>query len=94
MIEDRVEIVPKTIVRHDEGLLYRVDKVDRYNAIGWEEARKLGGKLIDYTQLEDGQFPAGTQYGKDEASFRRCFTIVSLPISRVTVEVVDELGDD
>jgi hypothetical protein len=81
MIEDHIEIVPRTIVRHDEG------------SIDYETTRQLAGKIIEYTQLEDGQFPPGTQYGKDEAGFRHHFTIISLPTKSVVREVLDELRD-
>ena len=91
MIENNVEILPRTIVRHDEGLLYRVDAIHRNNTIDYEATRALAGKLIDYTQLEDGEYPAGTQYGKDEVGFRRHFTIVNVPTKSAVLEVLDEI---
>lgn len=75
MIPKEQVIEPGMIVRHDEGLLYRVDDL-RQSTIGYEKAHELGGAIINYTQLQDGQkFPAGTKYGKDEAGFRDHFTV-------------------
>jgi hypothetical protein len=73
MINQEIPIEPGMNVRHDDGLTYQVDGVRR-STVGWEETHKLGGMMIDYTQLEDGDFPAGTEWQKDEEGFRKYFT--------------------
>ena len=63
-------------VRHDPegGLTYQVDKVVA-STDGYESARNLNGRRrVSYTKLEDGGFPAGTEWNKDEAEFRANFT--------------------
>jgi hypothetical protein len=73
MINQEIPIVPGMNVRQDEGLAYKVDDVRR-STIDYEETRKLGGMMVNYTQLEDGDFPAGTKWQKDEEGFRKHFT--------------------
>ena len=73
MINREVRIVPGMYVRHDDGLLYRVDDVRR-STTGYEETHKLDGMMVNYTQLEDGDFKAGTEWQKDEEGFRKYFT--------------------
>lgn len=75
MIEDGVSIVPGMLVRHDEGLHYRVDD-RRQSTVNYETAHKLGGWMINYTQMERGQCDPGTLWTKDEEGFRRHFTVV------------------
>ena len=75
MIAKKQPIKPGMIVRHDEGLLYRVDDV-RQNTSNYEQAHTLDETVvINYTQLEQGSFPPGTKWSKDEAGFRAHFTI-------------------
>lgn len=74
MIPDGVEIIPGMTARHDEGLLYRVDDVRR-STNGYEVSHELGGLTVNYTQLEQGSFPPGTQWSKDEEGFRTHFTV-------------------
>lgn len=76
MFPDKASVTPGMTVRHDPegGLLYRVDKV-----IGDTDDYELGNALnglrrVLYTQLEDGGFPAGTEWDKDEGQFRANFT--------------------
>jgi hypothetical protein len=73
MIPDNVEITPGLNVRHDEGLLFRVDDV-RQSTTGYELSGELGGLVVNYTQLEQGKFPPGTALSKDEGEFRAYFT--------------------
>lgn len=74
MIPDGVPILPGLRVRHDEGLLYRVDDtIESTN--GYETSHQLGSMSVNYTQLEDGIFPAGKRWAKDEPGFRTYFTV-------------------
>ena len=75
MFGDTVEIEPGMVVRHDEGLTYRVEDTRR-STEGYEKTHELGGLVVNYTQLEDGGFPAGTLWSKSEAGFRAHFTPV------------------
>lgn len=77
MFEKGAEIIPGMTVLHDDGLLYRVDRVD-ISTDGYEVGHRLNGHLrIAYTQLEDGSYPAGTGWNKDEQEFRQFFTPIS-----------------
>lgn len=76
MIDKEIPIAPDMRVRHDEGLLYKVEDV-RYSTVGYEETHKFGGMMVNYVQLEEGTFPAGTKYVKDEEGFRQAFTRAS-----------------
>ena len=78
MIPDKDPINPGMTVRHDEGLLYRVDDVRR-STTGYEVTHELGGLTVNYTQLEQGNFPPGTTYSKDEEGFRTYFTHEDVP---------------
>lgn len=73
MIEKNIKIVPGMTVVHDEGLHYQVEDV-RQSTNGYEVTHELGGMVVNYTQLEDGSYPAGTKWSKDESSFRQFFT--------------------
>lgn len=75
MIPEDVEIKPGMQVRHDEGshLTYEVEDVRRCTN-GYETTGHLGGMVINYVQLEDGDFPAGTRWAKFEGNFRQFFT--------------------
>jgi hypothetical protein len=75
MIPQERPIEPDMAVRHDEGLLYRVDEL-RQSTIDYESTHTLGGMVVGYTQLEQGSFPPGTKWSKDEAGFREHFTVV------------------
>ena len=79
MFERSTEIVPGMIVRHVDGLTYRVDRlVDSTD--GYEAGHSLNGlRRVLYTQLEDGSFPAGKEWDKDSGEFREFFTPVSSP---------------
>lgn len=74
MIEQDVQIESGTIVRHRDGLLYRV-KETIPSTIDLEEGGTLEGSVVKYEQLVDGKFPAGSLWAKDEAGFRRYFSI-------------------
>jgi hypothetical protein len=74
MIPHERQIEPAMTVRHDEGLLYRVDDM-RQSTGGYEQTHTLGGNVVNYTQLEQGSFPPGTKWSKDEEGFRTYFTI-------------------
>lgn len=91
MIPDNVEITPGMAVRHDEGLLYKVDDV-RHSSTGYEISGELGGLVVNYTQLEEGKFPTGTTWSKDETEFRTHFTAENQPPTSTTLE--DETSKD
>jgi|GEM_PF-2709995 len=74
MIEGDVPLNRGDVVRHDAGLTYRIDGV-RLDTTGYEETHAIGRAVL-YTQLEDGELPAGTEYVKNEIGFRRHFTLV------------------
>ena len=74
MIPDSVEITPRMIVRHDEGLLYAVDDV-RQSTTGYERNHELGGLVVNYKQLEQGIYPQGHPWSKSEEEFRTYFTV-------------------
>ena len=74
MIEKDIPIKPRMFVRQDDGLHYEVEDV-RPSTVDWEVTRELGKSMVNYTQLEDGDYPAGTKYVKDEEGFRKYFTI-------------------
>jgi len=74
MIPEGVPLEPGIVVRHDEGLLYRVEDV-RWRTDGYETAHHLGAMSVNYTQLDAGSYPAGTGWNKDEEGFRAHFTI-------------------
>jgi len=76
MIDETVAIVPGMVVVHDEGLRYEVEDT-RLSTNGYEKTHQLGAKVVNYTQLEDGSFPAGTKWSKDEEGFREAFTLES-----------------
>lgn len=79
MFGEGVEIVPGMTVLHDDGLTYRVDKVVP-STDGYETAHRLSGLLrIAYTQMEDGGYPAGTEWNKGGEEFRQFFTPVPSP---------------
>lgn len=76
MFPEKIPVVPGTEVRHDSegGLRYRIDKVTA-STDDYETEHALNGlRRVTYTQLEDGSFPAGTEWNKDEAQFRANFT--------------------
>lgn len=74
MFDKGAEIVPGMTVLHDEGLLYCVERVE-ISTDGYEVDHRLNGHLrIGYTQLEDGSYPAGTGWNKDDKEFREFFT--------------------
>lgn len=73
MIPEKDPVIPGMTVRHDEGLLYRVDDI-RQSTTGYESTHELGGLVVNYTQLEEGSFPPGTKWSKDEEGFRAHFT--------------------
>ena len=66
-------------VRHDEGgLRYRVEDTP-LSTIDYETTHAVGAAMIYYTQLEDGSYPAGTTWVKDEPGFREAFTPIATP---------------
>lgn len=81
MIAKNLPILPGTIVQHDEGLLYKVEDI-RKSTVDYEKDHKLNGLVVNYTQLEQGSFPAGTKWSKDEDGFRKYFTVVEKKISK------------
>lgn len=74
MIEKDLQITPRMHVRHDEGLRYEVEDTRR-STNGYEDTSKIGGLVVNYIQLEEGKFPAGTKWQKDEEGFRQHFTV-------------------
>lgn len=78
MIDDSIEIEPGMVVRHDPvgGLLYRVDGIAP-DTDDYETTHGLNGLgRVAYTQLEDGGYPAGSPWNKDEGQFRANFSVV------------------
>ncbi len=73
MIGKNIKIIPGMVVFHDEGLKYEVEDT-RSSTKDYEKTHHLGGTVVNYTQLEDGSFPAGTKWNKDEVGFRQFFT--------------------
>lgn len=73
MFDKDTPIVPAMTVRHDAGLRYQVDDV-RQSTEGYEHSHELGGMVVNYTQLEEGGYPAGTKWSKGEEGFRQFFT--------------------
>ena len=73
MIDKDIEITAGMVIVHDEGLKYQVEDARR-STNDYEKEHKLGGVVVNYIQLEDGSFPAGTKWNKDEAGFREFFT--------------------
>lgn len=77
MFGEKEEILPGMTVLHDDGLTYRIDRVDP-STDGFESEHRLDGLLrVAYTQLDDGDFPAGTGWSKDGGEFRLFFTPVA-----------------
>lgn len=74
MIPDDKELMPGMIVRHDEGLLYKIEDT-RVSTDHYELMHQLGHTVVNYAQLQEGSFPVGTKWSKDEAGFREHFTI-------------------
>lgn len=74
MFEKGTGITPNMKVRHDDGLAYRVDQIF-HSTDGYESNHTLSGQVrVVYTQLEAGDYPAGTQWDKDAEEFRQFFT--------------------
>ena len=73
MIEKDISIEPGMVVRHVDGLTYRVEGTG-LSTVGYETAHELGGRMVLYVQLEDGSYPAGSYWCKDEEGFRKHFT--------------------
>lgn len=78
MIDETIDILPGMVVRHDEGLRYQVEDT-RQSTNGYEQTHQLGAMVVNYTQLEQGSFPVGTKWNKDEAGFRAAFTLEYRP---------------
>lgn len=74
MIPKEIPIESGAVVRHDAGLLYRVEDV-RKRTDGYETTHHLGATSVNYIQLDPGSYPVGTPWNKDEEDFRRYFTI-------------------
>jgi hypothetical protein len=70
--KDKPVVAGMTVI-HDGGLRYQVDDV-RQSTEDYERTHELGGMVVNYTQLEDGTYPAGTKWSKSEEGFRRFFT--------------------
>lgn len=78
MIEKNTEIVRDMVVRHVDGLTYKVEDV-RTSTAGYEKTHELGAKVVNYVQLEQGDFPPGHPWSKPENEFREYFSVVSFP---------------
>jgi ribosomal protein S18 acetylase RimI-like enzyme len=92
MFPTETPVLPGMTVRHDleHGLLYRINKVTP-STDGYEATHALNGlRRVSYTQLEDGGFPAGTEWNKDETQFRENFT-PHAEIETATIEDLDDL---
>lgn len=81
MISTDTPIVAGMIVRHDEGLLYEIEDTRR-STVGYEQTHSVGNTMVNYKQLEDGSYPAGTKWVKDEEGFRSSFTVDTKIIPR------------
>lgn len=91
MFDKGAEIIPDMIVLHDDGLTYRVDKVVA-STDAYEEGHTLPGVLrVAYTQLENADFPAGTEWNKDGEEFRKYFTPVPVPQTPVANYGIDPI---
>ncbi len=77
MIYKDVPLIPNSVVRHIDGLTYQIEDV-RKSTSGYETSHQLANNIVNYTQLEDGTYPAGTKWCKPEDEFREYFTIVDL----------------
>ena len=53
---------------------YAVENV-RPNTDDYERTHKIGKNVVNYVQLEGGEFPAGSPWNASEAVFRRAFTL-------------------
>jgi len=75
MIGDGIEITPGMICRRDvdPAIRYAVEDV-RTDLTGWERTQDMGRKAVNYAQLDDGAFPAGTPWSRSEEDFRQNFT--------------------
>lgn len=63
------EMVPGGLYRHCEGLTYRVKGIaPGLNVTGYEQGRPVKS-MVEYEQLEDGEYPAGTVWYRDEDDF-------------------------
>lgn len=62
------EVVIGRTYRHCHGLRYRVDSVG-LNTTGYERGAQILARFVTYTQLEDGKFPAGTVWVREEQDF-------------------------
>lgn len=76
MFEKGLVVSPEMIVKHDDksGLLYQINNIGRV-ATGYETTHQLSDEqVVNYTQLEDGDFPAGTIWNREIEDFRKNFT--------------------
>lgn len=89
MIPEQEPLVPGMRVRHDQGLLCEVEGTRR-SSTGYEDSGQLGGLVVNYTQLERDDFPAGTAWSKDETEFRAHFTPEGVNYNRDLVSAVLE----
>lgn len=76
MFDNDAEIDSGMTVVHNEGLRYHVEDARRSTNV-YEALHRLGGMVLNYTQLEPGIFPSGTKWAKAEEEFRLFFTPVS-----------------
>lgn len=60
------------IYLHPDRIRYRVDKVTP-NTTGWEISHKFAGHIVDYTQLDQGDYPPGTEWRRSLDDFLNVF---------------------
>ncbi len=74
MFDNNAEITSGMTVLHDDGLRYRVERIEG-DMSGYEAQHALTGLArVSYTQLDGGRFPVGTGWSKPEDEFRLFFT--------------------
>lgn len=60
--------------RHKAGLLYRAEEVV-LDATGYESGVQPH-RIVVYTQLDPGDYPAGTRWVREEADFLKHFQLI------------------
>ncbi|MCA9486662.1 hypothetical protein H6501_05440 [Candidatus Woesearchaeota archaeon] len=65
------KIKEKKIYKHNLNLRYRVEKI-LLDATGYEKGIEPK-RVVLYTQLETGKFPAGTVWVREEQDFKENF---------------------
>lgn len=67
------EVVVQGVYRHPSGTTYRVDDL-LIDTTGYEERHDLTRKVVLYTQLDKGEYPAGSRWVRSVEDFLSVFT--------------------